>query len=159
MHSHELDQLTWMAGEVTSVQAMMKYGNDPENTVEESIFLNLQFSSGAIGSLSSSRVYPANSYELGVAGLEGALKISSGRGADLIYQKKGQTPETFSFQPNNALLEEISSFLNCIRKKSPPQPDAYDGRRTIAISLAAHESSRTGNIVEVPRISPLTRNE
>ncbi len=150
MHSHELDQLTWMAGEVKAVQAVMKHGDGSENTVEESIFINLQFASGAIGSLSSSRIYPANSYELGLAGTEGALKITSGGGTDILFQKKGEKPETFTFERNDALLEELSSFLNCIREQRPPEPNGYDGKRTIAISLAAHESARTGNLIEIP---------
>ena len=149
MHSHELDQLTWMAGEVAAVTAVMKYGDDPDNTVEESIFINLEFASGAIGSLSSSRIYPAGSYELGVAGTEGALKITSGSGTHLTFQQKGEKPEHLEFERNNALLEEITHFFNAIRKGTPPSCTGHDGRRTIAISLAAHEAARTGTRSEL----------
>ena len=154
MHSHELDQLTWMAGEVRAVQAAMRYGDESDNTVEESIFINLEFSSGAIGSLSSSRIYPGGSYELGVAGTEGSVKITSGTGAQLTLNRMGEKPEHMTYERNNGLLEEMIYFLQCIRTGEQPQSNGLDGRRTIAISLAAHESARTGRKVEVPVSSP-----
>lgn len=149
MHSHELDQLTWMAGDVTAVQAMMRYDDASENTVEESIFINLEFGSGAVGSLSSSRIYPGGSYELGVAGTKGAVKITSGSGTELILSRVGEKAETMTFERNNALLDEMNYFFNCIRTGERPQSNGADGRRTIAISLAAHESAKTEHRVEV----------
>ena len=149
MHSHELDQLTWMAGDVRAVQAVMRYDDESSNTVEESIFINLEFSSGAIGSLSSSRIYPGGSYELGVAGTEGSVKITSGTGTELTLNRVGKKPEHMTYERNNGLLEEMIYFLNCIRTGEQPQSNGLDGRRTIAISLAAHESARTGKKVKV----------
>lgn len=149
MHSHELDQLTWMAGDVRVVQAVMRYDDTSHNTVEESIFINLEFSSGAIGSLSSSRIYPGGSYELGVAGTAGSVKITSGTGTQLTLNRIGEKPEHMTYERNNGLLEELTYFLNCIRTGKQPQSNGLDGRRTIAISLAAHESARTGKKVEV----------
>ena len=154
MHSHELDQLTWMAGDVRAVQAVMRYNDASDNTVEESIFINLEFSSGAIGSLSSSRIYPGGSYELGVAGTEGSVKITSGTGAQLTLNRAGEKPEHMTYERNNGLLEEMTYFLNCVRTGEQPQSNGLDGRRTIAISLAAHESARTGQKIEVPVSSP-----
>ena len=153
MHSHELDQLTWMAGEVRAVQAVMRYDDASDNTVEESIFINLEFSSDAIGSLSSSRIYPGGSYELGVAGTEGSVKITSGTGAQLTLNRAGEKPEHRTYERNNGLLEEMTYFLQCIRTGKQPQSSGLDGRRTIAISLAAHESARTGERVEVQKYS------
>ena len=150
MHSHELDQLTWMAGDVRAVQAVMRYDDASDNTVEESIFINLEFCSGAIGSLSSSRIYPGGSYELGVAGTEGSVKITSGTGTQLTLNRVGEKPEHMTYERNNGLLEEMTYFLQCIRTGEQPQSNGLDGRRTIAISLAAHESARTGRKVEVP---------
>ena len=150
MHSHELDQLTWMVGDVRAVQAVMRYDDASDNTVEESIFINLEFSSGAIGSLSSSRIYPGGSYELGVAGTEGSVKITSGTGAQLTLNRIGEKPEHMTFERNNGLLEEMIYFLQCIRTGEQPQSNGLDGRRTIAISLAAHESARTGQKVKLP---------
>jgi predicted dehydrogenase len=132
----------------------MRYDDGSSNTVEESIFVNLEFSSGAIGSLSSSRIYPSGSYELGVAGTEGSVKITSGTGAQLTLNRMGEKPEHMTFERNNGLLEEMIYFLQCIRTGEQPQSNGLDGRRTIAISLAAHESARTGRKVEVPVSSP-----
>ncbi len=153
MHSHELDQLTWMAGEIDAVQVVMKYGDNPENTVEESIFINLEFASGAVGSLSSSRVYPVGSYELGVAGTEGSVKITSGGSGSLALNRLGQKAIRIDLDRNNAAVDELAFFFGCIRKGEPPSPDGTDGRRTIAISLAAHESARTGGRIEVQSMS------
>lgn len=148
MYSHELDQLAWLAGEVRSVQAMMRFGEDPENDIEEHIFLTLGFESGAIGSMSSSRRYPVNSYELGVAGSQGAMKLTAPAGPLILHRDAGPVVE-IPIPPNDGLVDEVSYFLDAIRCGEPPTSDGYDGRRVVAIALAAHASAASGRREEV----------
>ena len=84
-----------------------------------------------------------------MAGTEGSVKITSGTGAQLTLNRIGEKPEHMTYERNNGLLEEMTYFLQCIRTGEQPQSNGLDGRRTIAISLAAHESARTGRKVEV----------
>jgi myo-inositol 2-dehydrogenase/D-chiro-inositol 1-dehydrogenase/scyllo-inositol 2-dehydrogenase (NAD+) len=148
MYSHELDQLAWLAGEVRAVNAVMKYGEDPRNEIEESIFIGIEFASGAIGSLSSSRVYPVNSYELGVAGTGGALKLNVSDGP-ILFARHGEKSIAIEVSRNNGLTDEIAHFIGCIQRGEAPKSDGRDGRRVVAVAAAAHESARTGKRVEV----------
>ena len=152
MYSHELDQLAWLAGEIRAVNAVMKYGENPENEIEESIFIGIEFASGAIGSLSSSRVYPVNSYELGVAGTEGALKLSAPGGPVMFARHNGKST-AIEVPRNNGLTDEIAHFIGCIQRGEAPGSDGRDGRRVVAVAMAAHESARTGKRVEVPSVA------
>lgn len=149
MYSHELDQLAWLAGEIRAVNAVMKYGEDPANEVEESIFMGIEFASGAIGSLSSSRVYPVNSYELGVAGTGGALKLNA-PGGPITFARHGGKSAAIEVPGNNGLADEIAHFFDCIQRGEAPLSNGRDGRRVVAVAMAAHESARTGKRVEVP---------
>ncbi len=148
MYSHELDQLAWLAGEIRAVNAVMKYGEDPGNEIEESIFIGIEFASGAIGSLSSSRVYPVNSYELGVAGTGGALKLNVSDGP-ILFARHGEKSIAIEVSRNNGLTDEIAHFIGCIQRGEAPKSDGRDGRRVVAVAAAAHESARTGKRVEV----------
>ena len=149
MYSHELDQLAWLAGEIRAVNAVMRYGEDPANEIEESIFIGIEFASGAIGSLSSSRVYPVNSYELGVAGTGGALKLNVSEGP-ILFARHGEKSTAIEVPSNNGMTDEIAHFIGCIQRGEAPKSDGRDGRRVVAVAAAAHESARTGKRVEVP---------
>ncbi len=150
MYSHELDQLAWLAGEVRAVHAVMDSGSDAEADIEDNIFIGIEFAGGAIGSLSSSRVYPVNSYELGVAGTKGALKITKG-GSDgpLYYSRRGGEIEEIQVPTNDGFADELEDFFHCIREGRQPEPDGLAGRRVLAIAMAAHEAARTGRRTEV----------
>jgi len=145
-YSHELDQLTSMAGDIGAVQCMMKYGDLQSNEVEESISMNFEFKSGAIGSLNCCRVYPGGSSELGISGTKGTIKISDGI---LSYTPIDGEQQVLKHEYNNAYLAELEYFFDCIRHSTPPVPNGIDGRRTIAIAMAAHESARTGSKIKI----------
>lgn len=148
MYSHELDQLAWLGGEIHSVQAMMKYGDEPDNDIEDHSFITFEFASGAIGSMSSSRMYPVGSYELGVAGTEGAIKMSIPTGPLVMKKLSGETEE-IEVPRNNGLVDEVSYFFDCIRSGVTPESDGYDGRRVVAVALAAHKSAQSGRREDV----------
>ena len=107
------------------------------------------FADGAIGSLSSSRVYPVNSYELGVAGTGGALKLNVSEGP-ILFARHGEKSTAIEVPSNNGLTDEIAHFIGCIQRGEAPKSDGMDGRRVVAVAAAAHESARTGKRVEVP---------
>lgn len=150
LYSHELDQLAWLAGDVRAVQATMRYGDDPANTVEEGIFIGLEFESGAIGSLASSRVHRIGSYELGITGTKGTAKLTSGSAAGpILLHKHGEQLVQIPTDSNNGLHDEMVAFVESIRTGTPPVADTHSGRHVVAIAMAAHESAATGKRVEV----------
>jgi predicted dehydrogenase len=150
LYSHELDQLAWLAGDVRAVQATMRCGDDPANTVEEGIFIGLEFESGAVGSLASSRVHRIGSYELGITGTKGTAKLTSGSAAGpILLHKHGEQLVQIPTDSNNGLHDEMVAFVESIRTGTPPEADSHAGRHVVAIAMAAHESAVTGTRVEV----------
>jgi len=151
LYSHELDQLVWLAGDARAVQATMRSGDDPDNTVEEGIAIGLEFQSGAIGSLASSRVHRIGTYELGVTGTKGTAKITSGAtGTPILLHKHGEKPIQIPTDKNDGLHDEMVAFVESIRTGTPPEADSHAGRHVVAVAMAAHESAATGKRVEVP---------
>lgn len=148
-YSHEMDLLTWMAGPVKSVQAVMNFGDDPENEIEENVHLSLEFSSGAVGSLACSRLFPLRRYEIAVSGTVGSLLVDDARGTGPVQRREiGEKESRLIEVPNhNAMRAELEHFFDSIRTGARPTVDGIAGRRTIEIAMAAEESVCAGTKV------------
>lgn len=151
-YSHELDQLAWIAGDISAVNAVMQEGSDPANTVEEGIFMGLEFASSAVGFLGCSRIHAIPSYELSIAGTAGSIKLTSGNpsGPILLKRHGADTVQELDLPANDSLVDEITDFVDGVRSGRKPTSDGDAGRRVVAVALAAHESARTGRKVQVP---------
>jgi len=146
---HEMDQMLWLGGEVKTVRGVANFGTLENTDVEDSIWMCLEFANGAIGAMGSSQVYPIGWYELGVGGTEGAMKISGGITA-VILRKHDGASETIELESNNAFVEEISHFFDCVRNAKQPSVSGMDGRRSLEVVMAAFKSGETGQVVTLP---------
>jgi myo-inositol 2-dehydrogenase/D-chiro-inositol 1-dehydrogenase/scyllo-inositol 2-dehydrogenase (NAD+) len=143
---HEMDQLLWLAGPVRSVRAVTNAGTFPDTDVEDSIWMCLEFGSGAVGALGSSQVYGVGSYELGVGGTRGSMKISSGTTA-FQYRPHGGPSEIVELPAADAFTAEIHHFFEAVRRDETPAITGEDGRRSLEVVLAAFRSAATGETV------------
>ncbi|MCD6506633.1 Gfo/Idh/MocA family oxidoreductase [Candidatus Poribacteria bacterium] len=143
---HELDQMLWIAGDVGSVKAVVNYGTFPDTDVEDSIWICMEFKNGAIGALGSSQIYPVGWYELGVGGTKGAMKITGGTTSFQIRMHDG-TSQTVTLPNNDAFVEELGHFFDCVRNDKEPIATGIDGRKSLQVVWAAFESAETGKTV------------
>jgi len=146
---HEMDQMLWLGGDVKTVRGVANFGTLPDTDVEDSIWMCLEFANGAIGALGASEIYPIGWYELGVGGTEGAMKIAGGTTAIILKKHSGDS-ETIELEPNNAFVEELSHFFDCVRNDKQPLATGMDGRQSLEVVMAAFKSAETGQVVTLP---------
>jgi predicted dehydrogenase len=143
---HELDQMLWIGGDIGAVKAVANYGTFPDTDVEDSIWMCLEFKSGAIGALGSSQIYPIRWYELGVGGTKGSMKITGGTTSFQIKMHDGEG-QTVTLPDNDAFVEELSHFFDCVRNDKEPIATGMDGRKSLQVVWAAFESVESGRTI------------
>lgn len=143
---HELDQMLWIAGDVGAVKAVCNYGVFPDTDLEESIWICMEFKSGAIGALGSSQIYPFGWYQLGVAGRKGAMRITGGTTSFQVKMHDGRE-ERVELPPNDAFEEELAHFFDCVRADKEPIATGVDGKKALQVVWAAFESAQSGRTV------------
>ncbi len=178
---HTLDVIRYIAGEIDAVQAFGSNLTIPISdsfTIEDSMSINLQFSSGAIGCVLLSWACAQRRDDLTFFGRDIRLSLSAippriegsigapdekvrsiseqfpqgpamGRSGEIHPNRQPQDP------PDPPHFEELKVFLNAIRNPSLTsaiRSDFTDAARTTALLHAIEASMASGNVEKVPRI-------
>jgi len=155
---HKIDLLRWIAGEVTSVQALSGCYTHTAMEGEDTAVLMLRFASGAIGQVVSSWGIkrPIREESLMLAGTGGtiwtenatlsltsAIEESPGE----IRQREKETFPEVSYP--DSVKQAVGHFLDCIQGKTDPLTTAQDGREALRIAQAAYAAVKTGRRVDL----------
>ena len=147
--SHEIDYLRWIFGEVSKVGAILSKQSDLKIDVEDSAFLNLQFSStnnhpGPIASLCMDFVRHDSTRICVAIGSLGTLRWNGNDGV-IEYWKSGAHEWERLFQDSekldNSYQTEWQHFLDCVNKNEMPCVTAEDGLAVMNIINAAQISN------------------
>ncbi len=149
--THIFDLARYLAGEIVQVHAYFQHA--PElmpfsgGDVSASGAVVLQFASGAVGVITNTCVLNAP----GETGIKvytpnRVIEVSWGRMTEWEPNRK----EEF-YSRDNAYHNEARAFIQAIREKNPAliKADYSEGVRTLAVTLAADESARTGKPVAI----------
>jgi predicted dehydrogenase len=146
-------------------------------TVEDAAFMVVEFEKGALGSFESTRFAPGrknyNCFE--IYGSEGSLLFDLERMNELQYFS-GQDPDyaqgfktilvTEACHPyisqwwppghiigyEHGFVHAMVEFLNAIDKDEQPEPNFFDGMKTMQVLDAGLESARTGKKINIAEI-------
>jgi predicted dehydrogenase len=153
--THVVDLARWLVGEVDEVFAYGARGfvdDVPGLTVEDAVFMNLRFASGAVGNVSTGcfvkRGY-ASGMGVGLTVASRKVKCSfSGWGMALVAATEKGREERVEAQDDIFEIED-RAFMRAVAEKDPtPIRSPYaDAARTLAVTLAANESMDTGKPV------------
>ena len=153
---HDLDFMRSICGEVARVRARQSGKSHVGHDYPDMVFVELEFSSGAIGTYEGGFYYPlvteheSNSVriicERGAVGFEGSTLT-------VRHQSQGSDPQSevfaeFGFE--SAYRLELSSFIDWVVDRKPPVVSWVDGLRCVEIMDAAYVSLRTGGWVDLP---------
>lgn len=159
--SHYVDLLDWLVGPVKSVQAMTAtLARDIE--VEDTAIMNIQWRSGALGSMSVTMLtYPKN--------LEGSITILGERGTVRLGGIAVNTIEHWEFDRQDEDDEQIEkanyqttsvygfghpryyeNVIDTLRGEARPETDGREGLRSLELLIAAYLSARDGEKVSLP---------
>jgi UDP-N-acetyl-2-amino-2-deoxyglucuronate dehydrogenase len=159
--SHYVDLLDWLVGPVKCVQAMT--GTLARNIeVEDSAVLNVEWRSGAIGSMSVTMLtYPRN--------LEGSITILGEKGTVKLGGVAVNEFEHWEFEDDdeddqkveNSSYDTASVYgfghpvyyhnvIQTLRGEAEPKTDGREGLRSLELLIAAYLSARDGKQVSLP---------
>ncbi len=151
--SHELDYVRWLMGKVKTVSAQVGHLSDLEIDVEDTAEIILQFSSGVIGNVHLDMIQQPAIRTCRVIGTRGALAWD---GISHRVQLFSVSTNTWSdlhpaeaVDRNEMYIVELCHFLDCVRENKVPLVDGNDGRRALEIALAAKQSSRDRQVIEL----------
>lgn len=143
---HRLDLLRWFLGEVEWVSAETYYHPDRMEG-EVAGVVNLQFTSGAIATMSINWLSPHRAFyrKLWLEGTEGA--VHNWNGLHVFSRKKPEWSEGFvnlDLEPVDPFAAEIRHFVECVREGKEPLTSGEDSLRSQAVAVAANVSEQTG---------------
>jgi predicted dehydrogenase len=96
-----------------------------------------------------------------IVGVEGTLRWENETGAVRIYRAResgnsGDRSESWesyevpdNFDRNDMFMAEMKHFLEIIKGKAQPMCSLNDGCKALELALAAHQSSRKGQLIKL----------
>jgi predicted dehydrogenase len=155
--THTVDLMRYLGGEVTRVYsagALRALKDVPGLDIFDVATTTLHFASGAIGSIANTSILgsgTANGVPNGVHVLAHDLRVEVW-GTNLKVVSPGCTEE--HRYSGNPMMTEDEAFVEAVARRDPARVRSpyADAAKTLAVTLAAEESARTGKIVDVPKL-------
>ena len=164
---HSIDVIRAFGGDIKRVHAIAnKGGLTPDYPIQDNFFLNVEFTSGVIGRVSG--LYgivhpPTPMMHYGVYGTKGSLQgeytdNEPGEIRVVLDETIEEGVETTPYEAETDLsayghggtvIRYMRHFQNCLDNDKDPSPGVLDGAKSVAAGVAAWESVRTGNAVDV----------
>lgn len=154
---HLVDIMRWFTGsEVATMYARSnKIFHADEVNVETGALEMLTFENGVFATIDASWSRPQYWPTWGGLGFEmvsqrGAVVVDAFRQNLNVYRHEWETSKWLPWgsDMNQAMVNE---FVSAIRENRPPQVTGVDGLRAVEATLAAYESDRTGQTVQVKK--------
>ena len=149
---HKADLLLWLIGEdIVEVSSFVEQIAKPFGDVDDNAVCLLRAKSGAIGTLTASWSHnPGEDNGTVLYGSKGILHIGTDKNYPVVVNLstgENQYYETGRIQTNDGGGQHDSgvsrAFINAIKTNTPPEIDGEQGRRALAVILAALESAKT----------------
>jgi predicted dehydrogenase len=164
---HSIDVIRAFGGDVDTVHAVAIKGNlTPDYPIPDNFFLNLKFKSGVIGRVSG--LYgivhpPSPMMQFNIYGTKGSLQSEFTDNEPGVVRVAfdglpGHKPYVAQFDAERDLssnghgatvIRYMRHFQDCLANDREPSPGVVDGAKSVAVGVAAWESTRTGQAVKV----------
>ena len=164
---HSIDVIRAFGGDIRRVHAIANKGGLTESyPFQNNFFLNVEFTSGVIGRVSG--LYgivhpPTPMMQFGIYGAKGSLQgeytdNEPGQTRLVLDERIEQGVETTLYEAERdissyghgaTVIRYMRHFQRCLDNDEEPSPGVLDGAKSVAAGVAAWESVRTGNAVDV----------
>jgi myo-inositol 2-dehydrogenase/D-chiro-inositol 1-dehydrogenase/scyllo-inositol 2-dehydrogenase (NAD+) len=159
VNSHDIDTLRWLTGsEAGSLYAMA--GNYRCESAREkypdfydTVLMNIRMKNGMMGSIEGAQgVQYGYDARLDVLGTCGSVQIGGLRDGSVLaftqdHRFLGDVVRSWTQLFHEAYVQEDISFIESIRRGTPPEVSGLDGLRAVDIVRAGNESIKTNRIV------------
>ncbi|RYG35901.1 Gfo/Idh/MocA family oxidoreductase [bacterium] len=139
---HDFDWLLWTIGPVTEVlsRTVRQGGDGPDHALTL-----LKHENGCVSHVESTWMDPGGfRTEIDVSGSEGVVQYDSAR-EGVVLRQSGAPVRTG--RPDDPFFKELRSFLEAVRDDQPVPVSAADAIAALRVSLAAIESSKSGETI------------
>jgi predicted dehydrogenase len=149
IHAHEIDFLIGIGGPVERVYGAMGNFGDTGCDYPNLAFLSCHFQSGALGLLHASQTSAIGDLSGAIEGDQGAFHYRDGfsRDSEILFRSRGgesRTTRVGDLQYEPPVQAEMREFATSIVEGRDPAIPGEEGRRVIAVALAAYHSMETG---------------
>jgi len=162
--THPLDYLRYLLGEVESLWSFNGHISPLEIDVEDIAEIGLKFASGAVGGIHVNYFQRPPVHRLEIIGTNGTLRWDNADGILHFYrfsspfglysdQPPAPVIESFyppeDFERNQLFVAQTRHFIETARGEKEPLCSLEDGVMALRLALAAHESQKTGHVVQL----------
>lgn len=144
---HDLDAIQWLVGNDVSVSEIRAVGIPVISDKVDAANARIEFTNGAVANITASRIgtekirktrfFQTNSYVV----LDYATKFASvtSLNPDAAHPLAGISINRLEVNDIEPLRAEITAFLDCIEKNTPPPIAGRDGRRALELAVGVLE--------------------
>lgn len=151
--SHPLDYLRWLLGEVVSVRGEMRRSEALDTQVEDTAQIILEHESGTLSSVHLNYHQRPMRHDLEIVGSAGTLRWDAVENEVSWWNPDDERWQTEAapkrFERNSMFVDEMSHFLDVVRGEAQPVCDLEDGIAALRIALAALDSARDGQRLDL----------
>jgi len=162
--THPLDYLRYLLGEVELLWSFNGHISPLEIDVEDIAEIGLKFASGAVGGIHVNYFQRPPVHRLEIIGTNGTLRWDNADGILHFYrfsspfglysdQPPAPVIESFyppeDFERNQLFVAQTRHFIETARGEKEPLCSLEDGVMALRLALAAHESQKTGHVVQL----------
>lgn len=148
--SHPLDYLRWFFGDPQEVWAYTSssgLGLDVEDTAE----IGLCYRNGMTGSVHLDYIQQPPEHTFIIIGTGGTITFDNANSSAVIHRPGKHEVEDIlppaGFERNHLFLDEMRHFQHVVSGKELPACTIEDGIAALRLTLAVHQSARTGQLV------------
>lgn len=154
VNAHEIDFLCEILGEPRRVYGALGQFLDDKIDYPNLAFVSIHFASGALGLLHASQVSAIGDLSGIVEGEAGSIAYRGGFGGDsqileARHGEKSAVTRVGDLQYEPPVQAELRAFLEAIAAGAPSPVPGAEGRRAVAIALAAYRSANEGRPVDL----------
>ena len=162
--THPLDYLRYLLGEVESLWSFNGHISPLEVDVEDVAEIGLKFVNGTVGGVHVNYFQRPPVHRLEIVGTNGTLRWDNAHGI-LHFHKMPASFGSFSDQPpapviesffpsedferNQLFVAQTRHFIEVVRGESEPVCGLEDGVMALRLALAAYESQKSGQMVNL----------
>lgn len=153
--SHELDYLGWLFGRPRRVYALGGSRSCLGLEVEDTVLALMEYDGGGADvpvQIQADYLQRPPVRRLQVTGDQGKVLVDLLRPALVWYGRQGRRvleESYYGYQRNRLFLEELRSFLDCLKGGAPPLSGLRQGAESLRAALAVKESLTSGRVVEL----------
>jgi myo-inositol 2-dehydrogenase/D-chiro-inositol 1-dehydrogenase len=154
VNAHEIDFLCEVLGRPQRVYGAMGRFLDTQADYANLAYVSIHFEGGGLGLLHASQIAALGDLSGKIEGENGSIFYQDGFSGDgRITEALHDGPRTvtrvgdLSYEP--PVQAELRGFVEAINGNSPPPVTGAEGRRAVAVAIAAYRSAEEGRAVEL----------